>query len=154
MAKNPNFVDVHVGKRVKKRRQALGLSQEALGDGVGLTFQQIQKYEKGTNRISSSRLQQFAQILKVDVPWFFDEMPGAKKVSAKAEPLDYVDEFTAEAGCTEVDESLHADPGQSIAQVHHATRGSLGCVVTSRSAHWSGCGFKHAVSLIGPSRRF
>ena len=89
MAKNSNAVDIHVGQRVKARRNALGLSQESLGDSVGLTFQQIQKYEKGTNRISSSRLQQFAHILKVDVPWFFEDMPGAKKISGKAGSTDW-----------------------------------------------------------------
>jgi len=71
----PNPVDVHVGSRVRLRRTLLGMSQEKVGDAVGLTFQQIQKYERGTNRIGSSRLYQFSQILDVPVSFFFDGMP-------------------------------------------------------------------------------
>ena len=71
----PNPVDVHVGGRVRLRRTLLGLSQEKLGDAVGLTFQQIQKYEKGANRIGASRLYQFSEILDVAVSYFFEDMP-------------------------------------------------------------------------------
>jgi len=74
MASVPNPIDVHVGSRVRLRRTLLGLSQEKLGEAVGLTFQQIQKYEKGMNRIGSSRLYQFSQILDVPVSFFFDDM--------------------------------------------------------------------------------
>jgi transcriptional regulator with XRE-family HTH domain len=95
MVKEPNATDRHVGQRVRQRRQELGLSQTALGDSVGLTFQQIQKYEKGTNRISSSRLQQFANILKVGVPYFFEGAPGQRKISIKAPSTDYIAAFTA-----------------------------------------------------------
>lgn len=70
-----NPVDVHVGSRVRQRRILLGLSQEKLGEAVGLTFQQIQKYEKGANRIGASRLYQFGEILDVDVSHFFEDMP-------------------------------------------------------------------------------
>ncbi len=70
-----NPVDVHVGNRLRFRRTILGFSQERLGDEVGLTFQQIQKYERGANRIGASRLYQFSQILGVPVSYFFDEMP-------------------------------------------------------------------------------
>ena len=70
-----NPVDVHVGSRVRQRRTLLGLSQERLGDAVGLTFQQIQKYEKGANRIGASRLYQFSEILDVEVSYFFEDMP-------------------------------------------------------------------------------
>ncbi|GAC1339674.1 MAG: helix-turn-helix domain-containing protein [Beijerinckiaceae bacterium] len=74
--KSPNFVDRHVGSRVRLRRMLLGLSQEKLGDALGLTFQQVQKYEKGTNRIGASRLQQIANFLKVEVAFFFEGVSG------------------------------------------------------------------------------
>ena len=70
----PRPVDVHVGARVRMRRTLMGLSQEKLGEAIGLTFQQIQKYERGSNRISASRLFQFSQILNVPVPFFFEDM--------------------------------------------------------------------------------
>jgi transcriptional regulator with XRE-family HTH domain len=69
-------VDIHVGIRMRQRRTLLGMSQAALGKGVGLTFQQIQKYEGGSNRIGSSRLFEFAKVLDVPVSYFFDEMPS------------------------------------------------------------------------------
>jgi transcriptional regulator with XRE-family HTH domain len=69
-------VDVHVGQRVRQRRTLLAMSQTKLGDAVGLTFQQIQKYERGSNRIGSSRLYEFAKVLDVPVSYFFDEMPS------------------------------------------------------------------------------
>ena len=75
MVSKPNPVDIHVGSRVRLRRTLLGMSQEKLGTAVGLTFQQIQKYERGANRIGSSRLYQFAQVLDVPVSFFFDDMP-------------------------------------------------------------------------------
>jgi len=74
MAKTHN-VDVHVGARMRQRRTLLGMSQTKLGDAVGLTFQQIQKYERGSNRIASSRLYEFAKVLDVPVSHFFDGMP-------------------------------------------------------------------------------
>lgn len=74
MSASPNPIDIHVGKRVRLRRTLLGLSQEKLGEGLGLTFQQIQKYERGTNRIGSSRLYHLSQLLNVPVAYFFDEL--------------------------------------------------------------------------------
>lgn len=71
----PNPVDVHVGARVRLRRTLLGFSQEKLGDAVGLTFQQIQKYERGANRIGASRVFEFSKILEVPISFFFDDMP-------------------------------------------------------------------------------
>jgi transcriptional regulator with XRE-family HTH domain len=71
----PNPIDVHVGSRVRLRRTLLGLSQEKLGETVHLTFQQIQKYERGANRIGSSRLYELSKILDVPVSFFFDDMP-------------------------------------------------------------------------------
>ena len=69
-------VDIHVGSRLRTRRTLLGLSQEALGEAVGLTFQQIQKYERGSNRMGASRLFEFSQFLNVPISFFFEEMPG------------------------------------------------------------------------------
>ena len=73
--KAPNPIDKHVGSRVRMRRMMLSMSQEKLGDSLGLTFQQVQKYEKGTNRIGASRLQQIANILEVPVSFFFEGAP-------------------------------------------------------------------------------
>jgi transcriptional regulator with XRE-family HTH domain len=75
MTKLKHPVDAHVGKRLRLRRGLLGWSQERLGNAIGLTFQQIQKYEKGTNRISCSRLYEFARLLDVPATYFFDDLP-------------------------------------------------------------------------------
>ena len=80
----PNPVDIHVGSRVRLRRTLLGLSQEKLGEAVGLTFQQIQKYERGANRIGASRLFEFSRILDVPVSFFFDDMSDRMKSSDPA----------------------------------------------------------------------
>ncbi len=74
-----NPIDIYVGNRVRSRRAQLGLTQTELGDGVGLTFQQIQKYERGANRVSASRLYQFGNILDVSISYFFEEMPDEIK---------------------------------------------------------------------------
>jgi transcriptional regulator with XRE-family HTH domain len=76
MASRPHPVDTYVGSRVRQRRVLLAMSQTKLGNAVGLTFQQIQKYERGSNRIGSSRLFEFAKVLDVPVSHFFDEMPS------------------------------------------------------------------------------
>jgi transcriptional regulator with XRE-family HTH domain len=73
--KAPNPIDKHVGSRVRMRRMMLSMSQEKLGNSLGLTFQQVQKYEKGTNRIGASRLQQISHILQVPVAFFFEGAP-------------------------------------------------------------------------------
>ena len=73
----------------------LGMSQEKLGEAFGLTFQQVQKYEKGTNRISASRLQQAAQMLDVSVPFFFEGAPGGHKLEGDAPSPAYVNEFVS-----------------------------------------------------------
>ncbi len=74
--KKPNPIDTHVGSRIRLRRNMLGMSQEKLGENLGITFQQIQKYEKGTNRVGASRLQAIASILGVPVAFFFENAPG------------------------------------------------------------------------------
>ena len=73
--KQPNPIDIHVGSRVRLRRMMLSMSQEKLGENLGITFQQIQKYEKGTNRIGASRLQHIARVLTVPVSFFFEDAP-------------------------------------------------------------------------------
>ena len=72
----PNPVDVHVGNRMRQRRTLLGMSQEKLGEALGLTFQQVQKYERGMNRVSASRLFDLSRVLDVPIAYFFEEMPS------------------------------------------------------------------------------
>jgi len=96
--KAPNPTDKHVGSRVRMRRMMLGMSQEKLGDSLGLTFQQVQKYEKGTNRIGASRLQQISSILQVPVSFFFEGAPVAANDQAgfgEAPSPTYVSDFLA-----------------------------------------------------------
>ena len=91
-----NPIDGHVGSRVRMRRLMLKMSQSDLADGLGLTFQQVQKYEKGTNRIGASRLQQISQILQVPVPFFFDRVPGQSAAAVEIADSDsYVNDFLA-----------------------------------------------------------
>jgi transcriptional regulator with XRE-family HTH domain len=96
--KAPNPVDKYVGSRVRMRRIMLGMSQEKLGEALGLTFQQVQKYEKGTNRVGASRLQQISEILQVPVSFLFDGGPsgaaGADGFSEGTSPA-YVSDFLA-----------------------------------------------------------
>jgi transcriptional regulator with XRE-family HTH domain len=91
--KETSPVDRHVGGRVRMRRIMLEMSQEKLGEALGLSFQQLQKYEKGMNRISASRLQHLSQILQVPVPFFFEGAPGGDE-EASALP-SYINEFLA-----------------------------------------------------------
>jgi transcriptional regulator with XRE-family HTH domain len=91
--KSPNSIDQYVGSRVRMRRMMLGMSQTALGDALDVTFQQVQKYEKGTNRISASRLQQVCDILQVPVPFFFEGLPEAQNVTGSKERQHSVKEF-------------------------------------------------------------
>ena len=96
--KAPNPVDRYVGSRVRMRRIMLGMSQEKLGDALGLTFQQVQKYEKGTNRVGASRIQQISEILRVPVSFLFEGGPSgtasAGGLSEAASPA-YVSDFLA-----------------------------------------------------------
>ena len=95
---NNNAVDMHVGKRVRLRRTLLGLSQEQLGTELNITFQQVQKYERGANRISASRLWDIGQILDVPINYFFDDMTentmrsSPRRASRGSELLDLSDE--------------------------------------------------------------
>jgi len=82
MITNNNAVDVHVGQRIRRRRTLLGMSQEQLGAELNVTFQQVQKYERGSNRVSASRLWDISQILDVDISFFFDEMSNETKAQS------------------------------------------------------------------------
>ena len=95
--KVPKPVDMYVGNQVRTRRLMLGMSQEKLGHALGLTFQQVQKYEKGTNRMGSSRLQQIANILQVPVMFFFEGAPNQTKPDGKVPSPNYVSDFLATA---------------------------------------------------------
>ena len=83
---SPHPVDVHVGRRVAEKRLALGYNQSDLGRALGLTFQQVQKYEKGTNRVSASKLWLIAQFFKVDLAYFFDGLSGDGSKTDTDEP--------------------------------------------------------------------
>ncbi len=99
MAKKlPNPIDKHVGSRLRMRRKMLGMSQEKLGEALKITFQQVQKYEKGTNRIGASRLQQISHILQVPVAFFFEgapSVPGTPQATETAPSPAYVTDFLA-----------------------------------------------------------
>lgn len=103
----PNPVDIHVGARVRLRRTLLGLSQEKLGEAIGLTFQQVQKYERGANRIGSSRLFDLSRVLDVPVSFFFEDMPSA--VSSRS-PAQVRHEGPQALGAAEEAASYEADP--------------------------------------------
>jgi len=93
--KKPNPIDIHVGGRIRLRRNMLGMSQEKLGEHLGITFQQIQKYEKGTNRVGASRLQAISSILEAPVAYFFEDAPGGVQGEGFAEDTQttYVVDF-------------------------------------------------------------
>lgn len=92
MKKSPNPIDQHVGGRVRMRRVMLGMSQEKLGDALDLTFQQVQKYEKGINRIGASRLQQISRILDVPPAYFFEGAPAGEPRASLESGLMHVAE--------------------------------------------------------------
>ena len=96
--KAANPIDRHVGNRVRMRRKMLSMSQTKLGDALGITFQQVQKYENGTNRVSASRLQQMCHILQVPVSFFFEgapHLPGQAPRSGEVPSPAYVSDFLA-----------------------------------------------------------
>ncbi len=105
VTKIPNPIDKHVGSRVRMRRMLAGISQEKLGDALGLTFQQVQKYEKGANRISASRLQQIAKMLDVPVAFFFDGAPAGDTLG---------DNFVDSAATTYISEFLATSEGVQL----------------------------------------
>jgi transcriptional regulator with XRE-family HTH domain len=97
--KIPKSTDVHVGRRVRMRRLMLGMNQVKLGALLGVTFQQVQKYEKGANRIGASRLQQMAQVLRAPISFFFDGVPEMhdqeKAATTNEATTDYIADFLA-----------------------------------------------------------
>ncbi len=96
--KTPNPIDRHVGSRVRMRRMMVSMSQEKLGERLGITFQQVQKYEKGTNRIGASRMHQIANILGVPVSFFYEGAPGSEGEASgfgEAGQPAYVSDFMA-----------------------------------------------------------
>lgn len=99
MAKVPDPIDKHVGSRIRMRRLMLSMSQEKLGEALGLTFQQVQKYEKGTNRVGASRVQQISDILQVPVSFLFEGGPNSASANAQgfseAPSPTYVADFLA-----------------------------------------------------------
>src|ERR1700712_3745151 len=82
----PSPIDVHVGSRVRLRRTLLGMSQERLGEALGLTFQQVQKYERGVNRVGASRLFDLSRVLDVPISFFFDDMPDSLATAFGGQP--------------------------------------------------------------------
>lgn len=100
----PNQVDLHVGNRLRIRRTLKGLTQDELASAVGITFQQVQKYEKGANRISASRLYAFSQVLNVRVGWFFEDLED--QVLPIPEPVTVDDDALEEAQLLETREAL------------------------------------------------
>lgn len=104
--KKPNPIDIHVGSRIRLRRNMLGMSQEKLGECLGITFQQIQKYEKGTNRVGASRLQAISSILEVPVAFFFEDAPGNRTDGGKG--------FSEESATTYVVDFLNSSEGLQL----------------------------------------
>ena|SRR5689334_22833981 len=117
----PSPIDVHVGSRIRLRRTLLGMSQERLGDQLGLTFQQVQKYERGVNRVGASRLFDLARVLDVPISFFFDDMPdglaghGARRsTGATATPESIADDTMTRRETLELVRAYYriADPSQ------------------------------------------
>ena len=109
--KIPNPIDKHVGARVRMRRMMLSMSQEKLGDALGLTFQQVQKYEKGSNRVSASRLYQISRVLGVPVQFFYDELKGDDDTSG----------FAESEGADAIAGALQSPDGVQIARIFSET---------------------------------
>jgi transcriptional regulator with XRE-family HTH domain len=109
--RDPNFVDRHVGNRVRMRRLLVGMSQEKLGELLGITFQQVQKYEKGSNRVSASRLYQISRVLGVPVQYFYDELKSDDGPSG----------FAESEGADAIAGALQSPEGVQIARIFSAT---------------------------------
>ena len=125
--KSPSPIDKHIGQRVRMRRALIGMSQERLGELLGITFQQVQKYEKGTNRISASRLHDLARVLGVEVPFFFqgsgEDAPG------KGEAASPINDFLSDREGIELAKAFIAitDPGVRRAIVELARATAVSC---------------------------
>jgi transcriptional regulator with XRE-family HTH domain len=113
-AKTPGPVDKHVGERIRMRRIMLHMSQETLAKKLDLTFQQVQKYEKGTNRIGASRLYQISEILGVPVAFLFEDLPGAKNRASEHSLPSYLVEFMGTAQGQRLVEALGRISDKSV----------------------------------------
>jgi transcriptional regulator with XRE-family HTH domain len=118
----PHPTDKHVGRRVRMRRLMLGMSQTTLGDALGLTFQQVQKYEKGTNRIGAGRLQRISELLQVPVSFFFEGAPhgpgGHDDAQTGAPFPQYVSDYLATPDGLHLTKSFHANSKRKASPVH------------------------------------
>lgn len=114
--KKPNPIDVHVGSRIRLRRNMVGMSQEKLGEHLGITFQQIQKYEKGTNRVGASRLQAIASILEVPVSFLFEGAPGASPAEGLSEESSttYVVDFLSSSEGLQLNRAFARIPDPAV----------------------------------------
>lgn len=136
---SPDPVDIHVGVRLRLRRKLLGLSQEQLGRASGLTFQQIQKYERGTNRIGASRLFAFAKILGVSVSYFFDEAKASKPLRATLAPgFSEEEQGTLEGAPRDTNELIHRKETLDLIRAYyrikaHETRRKVLALIKSMS---------------------
>ena len=120
----PNPVDKYVGSRVRMRRIMLGMSQEKLGEALGLTFQQVQKYEKGTNRVGASRIQQISEILQVPVSFLFEGGPSGTATAAgfsEGTSPAYISDFLATSEGLCIDPRVHADHRRQASAQHRRT---------------------------------
>ena len=125
--KSPSPIDKHIGQRVRMRRALIGMSQERLGELLGITFQQVQKYEKGTNRISASRLHDVARVLGVEVPFFFQG--SAEGAPGKGEAASPINDFLSDREGIELAKAFIAitDPGVRRAIVELARATAVSC---------------------------
>jgi len=106
--KSPSPIDRHIGARIRARRTLIGMSQEKLGEALGLTFQQVQKYEKGTNRVGSGRLQEIGDILGVQVTYFFDGQEGERKHKDGSPVVQEIEEFLSQKDSIELVSAFNA----------------------------------------------
>ena len=111
--KAPNPIDVHVGRRVRLRRKELGISQERLAEGLGLTFQQVQKYERGANRVSASKLYEMARVLRVSIGYFFEGLD---------DPASPIGDNYASAYNSVIEEMLSEPNGPQLAEAFLSIR--------------------------------
>jgi transcriptional regulator with XRE-family HTH domain len=106
--KSPSPIDRHIGARIRARRTLIGMSQEKLGEALGLTFQQVQKYEKGTNRVGSGRLQEIGDILGVPVTYFFEGQEGERKTKEGSPVVQEIEEFLSQKDSIELLSAFNA----------------------------------------------
>lgn len=123
-AKKPHPVDIHVGQRLRLRRNMLGMSQDDLGKQVGITFQQIQKYERGTNRISASRIWEFAGILGVPEDYFFEGLEGVPSTAAEDQQL---------FGSKESQKLIHAYYNIPTREIRDKIRNLIKCIAEAEN---------------------